>query len=1131
MSHLSSPLRSHLAAVVATLLTLVPRCNAQAQFVTLSPQAVGPTPSVLGFNSGHFLPGSNTGSWWKFAGVNGGRIFSSPSYLTPGTSTYFRSESTSTLNASTEAQFISQRAALRASGTATTYIRWDRIAPLYMTGTVSGNNAIQLKYAEDTMHGLGIAPLIVMTRSPASYPWPSSPAANAAADWQDRWLAWQQWYAQAFIHARENGVENYQFFNEPDLYGSLSQEQWLEMVQFGANAVECAVADVNRLYDKSLTPHVYGPVTTGPETAVGGWGDTLLASRHNKLFSGFDPSYQLFDHYDYHNYGTSPTGFGTKVADTIAAIDAATGGAAEDYPVVLSEFNTRTSGNYDPADPINNPNGYTPDSPAMSSRLGQILANVATNGVDELYLFKFSNAGGAFNGVYWQSESGSKSVGGATRSAMTYQLFTQGFCGTTLLASPQSSDTDLTMAAAADVEAGRRYAFITNENGSQAKVLSLDLTSWNVSPGSTVTVKQVSGLHQGDISQIITVPDNRTVNVMADPFGVVLVTAPTVSGLERIAITASADATVREGTATTNDGTAASLVVRSGSTTATHQAAFLKFSVGDLDPALLFDATLSITAFDPGATAADAAGIVCHVYGITDTSWQETTTGTVPGITWANAPNISQSSRPAARTTIDQNYVTGVGTTADILGQFAATGTAESLSVDVSGWIADRLAGGQSSVSFLITRDVRFDGDIDGSHMLSITSREGAAGTPSLAPTLTLATFTKPITIDVRSGSLTQLQTGNSSIRGTSPVMKTGVGTLVLDVPNTTTGSTTVQAGELRLTNPLALASSPTVVLPGGRLTFADDTAAHMPSVDVRGGTLLASSLVVGTSTGIGRITIDSGRLDGRPSLAVVSGGRVTMSPESPLMLAVTNLTVDASSGALVDIGMGGLAIAAGGITPEAIDELLAIGRNAGDWNGDAGIRSSAAAAAVAAGRPRTVGWIEQDDGSILCRLAAPGDSNLDGFIDVLDLATVLAGGRFNAGGPCRWADGDFNNDGLVDIIDVADMMSTGLFNAGDYLAATTADEQVAPVPEPTGLSAVLVAAASWTVRRARRRPEVVGLLGTSPMALPPAGPGQADVQFFPSAPYPRVNPQRRGPGKGSCRCLFQPAGSGGVNQ
>ena len=178
---------------------LLAASGARGQTVILSGSGVGPTPSVLGYNSGHFLPGSNTASWWKYSGVNGSRIFSSPSFMTPGSSTYFRSESTTSLSATTQAQFVTQRDALRASGTATTFVRWDRILPLYTTGTTDGSNSIQLKTAEDSMKSLGVKPLIVMTRSPGSYAWPASPSANAAGDWQDRWLAWQQWYSQAFI--------------------------------------------------------------------------------------------------------------------------------------------------------------------------------------------------------------------------------------------------------------------------------------------------------------------------------------------------------------------------------------------------------------------------------------------------------------------------------------------------------------------------------------------------------------------------------------------------------------------------------------------------------------------------------------------------------------------------------------------------------------------------------------------------------------------------------------------------------------------------------------------------------------------------------------------------------------------
>jgi autotransporter-associated beta strand protein len=1061
------PQRVAVCLLVASWGSFIP-----AQTVTLSGSMTGSTPTILGFNSGHFLPGSNVASWWKHAGVNGSRIFSSPSYMTPGSSTYFRSESTLSLSATSQAQFIAQRDALRASGTATTYIRWDRILPLYTTGTTDGNNSIQLKTAEDAMKARGIKPLIVMTRSPASYAWPASPAANAAGDWQDRWLAWQQWYAQAFVHAQYNDVENFQFFNEPDLYastnGTLTKEQWLEMVQVGANAVESAIADVNRLYGKRLTPHVYGPVTTGPDTAAGGWGDLLIKNRHNQLFTGTSAAYQLFDHYDYHNYGSSPASFGTKVADTIAALNTATGGNASRYPVVVSEFNTRTSANYDPTDTINNPNGFTPDTLDMSSRLGQILVNLTNNKADELYLFKFSNAGGANNGVHWQSETGTKNVGGASRSAVAYQLFTEGFTAATLLKAPTSSDSALTMAAAWDPDDGKRYAYIANESGSTAKSMTLDLTPWNVAAGSTVTVKQVSGLHQGGISQTITVPANRTITVNADPFGVVLVTAPTVSGLERRPITVAENAYVQEGSLTTNFSGSTALLVRSGTTTATHNAAYLKFTLDPLSPTLLADATLSITAFDPGATDPTTAGVICHVYGITNTSWRQATSGTSLGITWSTAPNISQASRPAARTTISQNYVSGIGTTADIIGQFAASGSAATLSIDVGRWVAERVAAGDTSVSFMITRDVRFEGDLDHDNWLSITSREGAGANLTLAPTLTLATRTAPITIAVASGSQTQLQTGNSRILGTSSVTKTGAGTVIFDAANSTTGTTTIQAGTLRVSHAGGLARSPTVVQ-GGRLLVDAGITLQTPSVMLTGGTLAAPVLVVNGTAGLGTLTVAGGEIAGAPAVTVSWGGRMTLSSTGPPTVALSSLSIGQSSGGLLDLGRSSISIAAGGMTAADLRADLAAGFAGGSWSGTSGIVSLAVAQDQASGLSRTIGWADVGDGALVVGYAAAGDTNLDGFLDLLDAANLLSAGLYDSSSPAIWSQGDFNYDATVDVLDAADLLSTGLFDQGSYIGAAVPG--VVAVPEPAvAASAGLLAGLAIAAKALRRR-------------------------------------------------------------
>jgi hypothetical protein len=137
--------------------------------------------------------------------------------------------------------------------------------------------------------------------------------------------------------------------------------------------------------------------------------------------------------------------------------------------------------------------------------------------------------------------------------------------------------------------------------------------------------------------------------------------------------------------------------------------------------------------------------------------------------------------------------------------------------------------------------------------------------------------------------------------------------------------------------------------------------------------------------------------------------------------------------------------------------------------SGGSGITSSAAAAAHASGNPRAIGWLDNGDGSVTFAFAAPGDTNLDGQIDVLDAASLSGGARFND--TASWSEGDFNCDGIYDDLDNALYVSTGLFDAGPYNAPPGAAGAIAAVPEPAlgawGLAG-LVAAAGF-IRRARR--------------------------------------------------------------
>lgn len=331
------------------------------------------------------------------------------------------------------------------------------------------------------------------------------------------------------------------------------------------------------------------------------------------------------------------------------------------------------------------------------------------------------------------------------------------------------------------------------------------------------------------------------------------------------------------------------------------------------------------------------------------------------------------------------------------------------------------------------------------------------------------------VTAAPAAGLQTQAQAGFAVLGGTSSLLKTGAGTLVLDAVNTLTGTTTVREGTLRIATPNALFGSPTVVQAGATVQVATGSGARLPSLTLAGGAFDAGGvLAVNGTSGIARVVVESGTLVGRPNVAIGSGGELRIAGGG-VSLAVGALAIDRANGAWLDVGTGRVEIAAGGITPAELVAGLAAGRGDGGWAGRTGIGSSAASAAVALNVPRAVGWIDHGDGSCAVAYAAPGDTNLDGLIDILDAANVTVGSMVGAGATTRWSTGDFNYDGLVDVLDIGDFLSTGLFDTGTYLAAAMPDASagatpVAVVPEPAGAAIVLVAIAAWRGQKKKPR-------------------------------------------------------------
>ena len=123
--------------VVAASRTAVP-----AATVTVQANVLGPTPSSLAYNAGHFVPGSNTRDWWHYAGVNGARVFITPSLIEapsqiPGGSA----------GITDQASFLLRRAALRADPLATTYVNWSYVTNQYGLTLQHGSNLINVNYA------------------------------------------------------------------------------------------------------------------------------------------------------------------------------------------------------------------------------------------------------------------------------------------------------------------------------------------------------------------------------------------------------------------------------------------------------------------------------------------------------------------------------------------------------------------------------------------------------------------------------------------------------------------------------------------------------------------------------------------------------------------------------------------------------------------------------------------------------------------------------------------------------------------------------------------------------------------------------------------------------------------------
>ncbi len=692
--------------------------------VTLNSTPIGVTPRYLGYNMGHYMPGSNTTAWSNYTGMNAYRFWAPPTDYEPTDDRSPFGDGVSTL-----AQFDARKVALRAdtqvnpipnSSNPSAYINWAYFN-INFNDTQSGRNKATLNYALSELQKSGVDVVMQITRSNA--------AAYQVNDWGGKWEQWQHYYSMAYYAARNYDVQRYQMYNEPD-GDDITTSEWVLRMQLASDAVKSAIGDVNSITGKKLSWSIYAPVVANATSTI----DTVAGNMFGKEglqanrtdYAGRPIPYDNFDTYDVHRYNNLGSSFASDqtLYDSKIPLYNASG---QNLPVTYTEFNRHNSGTYSTL-------SQSPDTPQEAAEFGGIFPGAMSQDVKGMYAFKFSDTVWTSNtsgndekqktGLHYVSNVGTYNIMGSTRSAETMRLAIKAFKGERLrLSQTVTADSTYDSAFTVDQSRSSYYYYSVNANSSQSRTVSVNLSGLNIPTGGVISYQEVSGdsFGAGHPLQFMTVPAPsggvQTVSFTQPLSSTWLLTIPKVTQT-LVNIPATEDAQVSHATPLVNFGLLTSAKVDRSATTTADDATYLKFNLLDTEKARVGRAFLNVT----GANSADTEPI--HVYGILNDSWTET------GINWNNAPDLANAS---------DAQIANVGTDAFPVGQIAWNASAQEWGIDVTDFVRKHP---DDVLSFVLIRENRFDpdpgtpplrpGDTDTSRV-TINTRESLSDQPRLS--------------------------------------------------------------------------------------------------------------------------------------------------------------------------------------------------------------------------------------------------------------------------------------------------------------------------------------------------------------------------------------------------------------
>ena len=498
-----------------------------------------------------------------------------------------------------------------------------------------------------------------------------------------------------------------------------------------SDAIQSAAQDLKRDTGKRLKIQILAPITAGSAKDYRarlknsdrrddqiGWGELVIKNLHTDFLGKRRRGFQLIHTYAYQQYNADGGEYAADLASikTQVAADLSAMRSPAKIDFGLTEFNVHSNGVFATRQD-------SLDSPSRYARLGGILAGLASQFPQELYLFKLSSNANEKelqkNAIFHNSRFDAPyNIGGASRAAGVFKLFTKGFCGSLIQhALPAGPEPGLHAITTYNKERGRFCLFMVNES-TGPRDLKVDLSAWGIQPGTVVQIEEVSERHLAEITALVPVPANRSIRFQQPAQSVVLISMPRSAARNQLALTPSDDAVVTAGEQSgKSDGRGKTLIVKNANRSAEDRSAiFLKFVISKIGSLKVNRAVLRLNVNQPSANG----NAIAHVYGLTDDNWKQSK------LTWKNSANLKSSTGAVQK--ISDNFISGINETAQFVGHITANRATGVALLDVTDFVRNH---DNKKVTFLLAREVRIDGEnVDGE--MSFASKEDSERAPKL---------------------------------------------------------------------------------------------------------------------------------------------------------------------------------------------------------------------------------------------------------------------------------------------------------------------------------------------------------------------------------------------------------------